>query len=49
MATCWIPLDNTNKENGTLEFAIDSHNWDLCPPSESFHAPIDYKKELKAI
>ena len=47
MATCWIPLDNTNKENGTLEFAIESHHWDLCPPSESFHAPIDYKKGLK--
>jgi len=46
MATCWIPLDNTLKENGTLEFAVKSHLWELCPPSDSFHAPEDYKKEL---
>ena len=46
MATCWIPLDNTLKENGTLEFAVKSHLWGLCPPSDSFHAPEDYKTEL---
>ena len=46
MATCWIPLDNMLKENGTLEFAVRSHQWDLCPPSDNFHAPKDYKKEL---
>ena len=46
MATCWIPLDKTHKENGTLEFAIESHKWQLCPPSDNFHAPDDYTKEL---
>ena len=46
MATCWIPLDKTHKENGTLEFAIESHKWELCPPSDNFHAPEDYTKEL---
>ena len=46
MATCWIPLDNILQENGALEFAVESHLWELCPPSDSFHAPEDYKEEL---
>ena len=47
MVTCWIALDDTNMENGTLEFASGSHKWGLSPPSGNFHAPDDYKKELK--
>ena len=46
MVTCWMSLDDTNIDNGTLEFAIGSHKWDLSPPSENFHAPNNYKKEL---
>ena len=47
MVTCWMSLDDTSKDNGTLEFVVGSHKWDLCPPSGTFHAPEDYKKELK--
>ena len=47
MVTCWIPLDDSSKDNGTLEYAIGSHKWDLCPPSDNFHAPDDYKKALE--
>ena len=36
MVTCWIPLDDTNLENGTLEFVNGSHKWDLCPPLRIF-------------
>jgi len=46
MVTCWMSLDDTYKDNGTLEFAIGSHKWELSPPSENFHAPKNYKKEL---
>jgi hypothetical protein len=28
-------------------FVAGSHKWGLCPPSGTFHAPEDYKKELK--
>ena len=47
MVTCWMSLDDTSKDNGTLEFVAGSHKWDLCPPSGTFHAPEDYQKELK--
>ena len=30
MVTCWMPLDDTQIENGTLEFVTGSHKWDLC-------------------
>ena len=47
MVTCWMPLDDSSIETGTLEYVVGSHKWDLCPPSGTFHAPDDYKKELK--
>ena len=47
MATCWITLDNTNKNSGTLEYIKGSHKWGLSLPKGDFHAPIDYKKHLK--
>ena len=49
MMTCWIPLDNVSQEKGTLEFVKGSHLWGLKPPVGEFHAPDDYKKELKKL
>ena len=46
MMTCWISLDNTSKEKGTLEYVKGSHKWGLQPPKGEFHSPDDYKKEL---
>ena len=42
-----MPIDDSSIETGTLEHGVGSHKWDLCPPSGTFHAPDDYKKELK--
>jgi len=46
MMTCWIPLDDTNSKNGTLEYVKGSHEWGLFPPNSDFHAPKNYKKYL---
>jgi ectoine hydroxylase-related dioxygenase (phytanoyl-CoA dioxygenase family) len=29
--TCWIGLDDANRENGCLQYIPDSHHWDLLP------------------
>tara|TARA_Y100000590_G_C15724813_1_gene1014820 strand:- start:1181 stop:2002 length:822 start_codon:yes stop_codon:yes gene_type:complete len=46
MVTCWMSLDYSSKETGTLEYIKGSHKWGLQPPRGEFHSPEDYKKEL---
>ena len=46
LLTCWIALDETSAEGGTLEFARGSHRWRLAEPEGEFHAPEDYRKPL---
>ena len=41
MMTCWITLDDTKAEQGTIEYVPGSHRWPLSPPIEQFHAPED--------
>lgn len=48
MATCWIALDDTHPEGGTLEYARGSHRWGLSPPEVEFHAPDDPLREMRA-
>lgn len=48
MATCWIALDDTRPEGGTLEYARGSHRWGLSPPEVEFHAPDDPLREMRA-
>ena len=47
MVTCWMTLDDTSKETGTLEYLKGSHKWGLQPPKGEFHSPNDYKKQLQ--
>jgi len=44
--TCWIALDDTTAEGGTIEFARGSHRWQLGKPEGEFHAPEDYRKPM---
>ncbi len=46
--TCWITLDDTSPEAGTLEYVPGSHTWPLMPLPEAFHAQDDYRGQMKA-
>jgi ectoine hydroxylase-related dioxygenase (phytanoyl-CoA dioxygenase family) len=41
--TCWVTLDDTHRDAGTLEYVPGSHLWPLTPLPEGFHAPDDYR------
>ena len=41
MMTCWITLDDTFAEQGTIEYVRASHLWGLSEPIDQFHAPAD--------
>ena len=47
MTTCWIALDPTTAAGGTIEYVRGSHQWPVSPPIEQFHAPEDYRKEMR--
>lgn len=47
MLTCWIALDPTSAAGGTIEYVRGSHRWGHFPKIARFHAPEDYRKELK--
>ncbi len=43
MVTCWIALDDTSAEAGTITYAAGSHRWPRSPENRGeFHAPEDW-------
>lgn len=44
--SCWIALDDTTAEGGTVEYVRGSHLWPRWGMIEQFHAPENYRKEL---
>jgi ectoine hydroxylase-related dioxygenase (phytanoyl-CoA dioxygenase family) len=43
MLTCWIALDDTSAEAGTITYAAGSHRWPRSPENrDEFHAPADW-------
>jgi len=49
MCTCWIALDDTSAEGGTLTFARGSHRWPIGDdPGAEFHAPDDHTAAVEA-
>lgn len=48
LLSCWIALDETSREGGTLEFARGSHKWAHQPPEGEFHGPEDYQRYMRA-
>jgi ectoine hydroxylase-related dioxygenase (phytanoyl-CoA dioxygenase family) len=47
--TCWITLDDTAPEAGTLEYVPGSHRWTVQPLPEAFHAEEDYRGQMRAV
>lgn len=46
--TCWITLDDTHRDAGTLEYVPGSHLWPLTPLPDAFHGQEDYRAQMKA-
>ena len=48
MITCWIALDDTSAEAGTITYAACSHRWPRSPENRGeFHAPPDWLAPLE--
>jgi ectoine hydroxylase-related dioxygenase (phytanoyl-CoA dioxygenase family) len=45
--TCWVVLDQTRRDAGTLEYVRGSHRWPLAKIPQDFHAPGDYLALMK--
>lgn len=48
LLTCWIALDETRADGGTMELVRGSHRWQPSTPEGEFHAPEDYRKPMQA-
>ncbi len=46
--TCWVTLDDTHRDAGTIEYVPGSHRWPLTKIPADFHAPDDYRANMKA-
>ena len=47
LCTCWIALDATRADGGTIEFVPGSHRWAHSEPEGEFHAPEDYHAPMR--
>lgn len=47
LLSCWIALDATQVDGGTLEFVRGSHQWNHAELQGEFHGPEDYKKYMR--
>lgn len=47
MITCWIALDDTSADAGTIEYVRGSHKWRLLDSVAEFHAPTQgYRAQM---
>ena len=47
MASCWIALDDTTAEGGTIELVPGSNHWTVDEPAGAFHGPSDYQRPMR--
>ncbi|HUO70244.1 MAG TPA: phytanoyl-CoA dioxygenase family protein [Solirubrobacteraceae bacterium] len=48
MTTCWMALDDTAADTGTIYYVRGSHRWPHAPLGGSFHAPDDWLAHVRA-
>jgi ectoine hydroxylase-related dioxygenase (phytanoyl-CoA dioxygenase family) len=48
MTTCWMALDATAADTGTIYYARGSHRWPHAPLGGTFHAPDDWLAHVNA-
>lgn len=49
MVSCWIALDDTTAEGGTVEHVRGSHHWArTSKPAAQFHGPSDYRSAMES-
>ncbi len=46
LLSCWIALDDTRADGGTMEVVRGSHRWAPSLPEGEFHGPEDYQKHM---
>ena len=49
MTTCWIALDDTYADTGTIYYARGSNHWPRSPAGGQFHAPDDWSSYLREV
>ncbi len=47
MTTCWMALDDTAADTGTIYYVRGSHLWPHAPIGGSFHAPDDWLAHVR--
>jgi ectoine hydroxylase-related dioxygenase (phytanoyl-CoA dioxygenase family) len=47
LLSCWIALDDTTADGGTIEFVKGSHKWEHAMPEGEFHGPEEYRKYME--
>ncbi|MDH3475570.1 MAG: phytanoyl-CoA dioxygenase family protein [Rhodospirillales bacterium] len=47
LMSCWIALDDTTAEGGTMELVRGSHRWAHAPLEGAFHGPSDYRRYME--
>jgi ectoine hydroxylase-related dioxygenase (phytanoyl-CoA dioxygenase family) len=48
MTTCWMALDDTAADTGTIYHVRGSHRWPPLPQGGTFHAPDDWLAHVRA-